>query len=397
MGVLRTRVHRRLKTADSFGRYRMYCADLPGDEASCLNVHSKVFAVDDDVFCIGSANLSNRSMALDTECNLVIEAHGSRRDEIRAAIAAMRNRLLAEHLDATPERVAEGLLADGLHAAVDRLQGSGRTLRIFEPESTPELEALVPPQEVFDPEKPIDPDELIEQFVPRDVHRPVPRRMVGLALLAMALAGLALAWRWTPLGEWVNLASMIKLARSLDALPFTSLAVMGSYVVAGILMVPVSLLIGVTGIVFGPLTGGVYATGGTLLSAAVTYGIGRWLGKDAAQRLMGGRIHRMSRRLTRQGIVAMVITRMLPVAPFSMINVLAGALQIRFRDYLIGTLLGMAPGIIITVTFVHHLAEAVRHPSAGGIAVLVGVAVLLIGSAIGLQRLFERRSSVEAP
>jgi len=91
----------------------------------------------------------------------------------------------------------------------------------------------------------------------------------------------------------------------------------------------------------------------------------------------------------------MVITRLLPVAPFTMVNVLAGALQIRFRDYLIGTALGMAPGIIITVTFAHHLAEAVRNPSPEAIAVLAGVAVLLIGTAVGLQRLFERRSNAQ--
>jgi phospholipase D1/2 len=178
-------------------------------------------------------------------------------------------------------------------------------------------------------------------------------------------------------------------------LPFTPLAVILGYVVAGMLMVPVMLLIGVTGIVFGPLTGGFYAAGGTLLSAVISYGVGRWLGRDGVHRFIGARVSRISRRLSRQGIVAMVITRLLPVAPFTMVNVLAGALQIRFRDYLIGTALGMAPGIIITVTFAHHLAEAVRNPSPEAIAVLAGVAVLLIGTAVGLQRLFERRSNAQ--
>ena len=129
-------------------------------------------------------------------------------------------------------------------------------MNVFEPETTPELEALIPDQAVLDPEKPIDPDELIEQLVPRDVHKPVPRRMIVLGVMALALALLAVAWRWTPLGEAVNLAALIKLARGIDALPFTPLAVLLGYVVAGLLMVPVTLLIGVTGIVFGPLTGG---------------------------------------------------------------------------------------------------------------------------------------------
>lgn len=398
MGVLRTRVHKRLKDADKHGRYRMYCAHLPGfKDTSCLNVHSKVFTMDDDLLAIGSANLSNRSMSLDTECKLVIEAYGERRDEIRAAIARMRSRLLAEHLDSNPEEVERALQQHGsLHATVEALRKDGRTLGVFEPEITPELDALIPEQAVFDPEKPIDPDELMEQLVPKDIHKPVPRRLLGIGVLAVMLMVLAIAWRWTPLGDYINLASMIKLAQNLQALPFTPVAVILGYVVAGLLMVPITLMIGVTGLVFGPLTGGMYATAGSLVSASVTYGIGRYLGKDGVQKYIGARMGRISRRLAKQGIVAMVVTRMLPVAPFTMINILAGALQIRMRDYFIGTVLGMAPGIAITVTFAHHLAEAVRNPTAGGISLMIGVALLLIGIAIALQRLFQRRTNAEA-
>lgn len=398
MGVLRARVHKRLREADRQGRYRMYCAELPKlKEGSCLNVHSKVFTVDDDLFAVGSANLSNRSMSLDTECKLVIEAHGPRRDEIRVAIARLRGRLLAEHLGSEPKAVEAALQRHGsLHATVEALQGEERSLAEFEPTTTPELDALIPDQAAFDPEKPIDPDELVEQFVPKDIHRPVPRRLVAISLLAVALIMLAVAWRLTPLGEMVNLAALLKVARELDALPFTPLAVMLAYVIAGMLMVPVMLLIGVTGLVFGPVTGGLYAVSGTMMSALFTYAIGRYLGKDGVQRYVGSRMQKISKRLARQGIVAMVITRMLPVAPFTMINILAGALQIRFRDYLLGTLLGMAPGIAITVTFAHHLAEAVRNPSPGGVAIMAGLTILLVGLAFGLQRVFERRSNAEA-
>jgi phospholipase D1/2 len=266
----------------------------------------------------------------------------------------------------------------------------------FDPETTPELDALIPDQAAFDPEKPIDADELVEQFVSPDVHRPVPRRLIAFGVLAIALILLAIAWRWTPLREWVNLASMVKLARSLEAMPFTPVIIIGGYAVGGLLMVPILLLIGVTGIVFGPVAGAVYAIGGTLLSAVVTYGIGRWLGKDTVNRMLGPRIQRMHNHIARRGILAVAVIRLFPVAPFTVVNIIAGAFHISFRDYLIGTMLGMVPGIIITVTFAHHLAEAVRNPSPGGIAVLAGVAALIIATAIGLQRVFERRSNAEA-
>ncbi len=399
MGVLRSRVHRRLKASDRYGRYRLYSPHLQGLKQGCLNVHSKVFAVDDDLFCVGSANLSNRSMAFDTECNLVIEASGDeqKKQRIRVAIARLRNLLLAEHLDTSPQTVDEHVRKYGsLIDAIEALQKPGRSLHNLDPAASPDIDRLIPDSALIDPERPMKPDELAAYLVPREVQRPVPRRLIGLGALAVTLALLAIAWRWTPLREWANLPALVSLARTLQDMPFTPVAVVASYVIAGLMVAPVMVLIAVTGIVFGPVIGTMYALAGTMLSATVTYWIGHWLGRDIVQRLVGSRINRLSKRIARRGIVAMLVVRMLPIAPFTVVNVVAGASDIRFRDYLLGTLIGMTPGTIIMVTFVHHLAEAVRNPSIGTITVLGVVAAMLIGVAIGLQRLLDRKSDPEA-
>ena len=90
MGVLRARIHRRLRGADSAGRYRLYCPTLraPDDGDGCINVHSKVLIVDDEFLTVGSANLASRSLCLDTECNIAIEAGGDAK--VRSAIAGLR-------------------------------------------------------------------------------------------------------------------------------------------------------------------------------------------------------------------------------------------------------------------------------------------------------------------
>ncbi|RJG06110.1 hypothetical protein D3870_08920 [Noviherbaspirillum cavernae] len=398
MGVLRARLHRRLQEADAHGRYRLYCPHIPDLDQGCLNVHSKVFAMDDDVFCVGSANLSNRSMVFDTECNLAFEAYGSdaEKERIRHAIARLRSRLLAEHLDTTPDIVMDcARQHGGLHQTIAALQGPARSLHAMDPQITPELDALIPEQAIFDPEQPIDADELVSQFVPEEA-KPAPRRLLGLGALAVVLVLLAVAWRWTPLREYANLDSLVGFARGLDDLPFTPLAVVASYVIAGLVMMPVSLMIAVTGVVFGPVAGASYAIAGSLLSAAATYGIGWRLGRETVRRLVGARVNRLSQRIARRGIVAMIIVRMLPIAPFTLVNLVAGASHISFRDFMIGTLLGMLPGIVVMVTFVHYLAEAVRTPSMGSIAVLGAVVLLLVGFAMLLQRLFAGRRSVEA-
>ena len=394
MGHLRARIHQRLKAADQHGRYRMYCPQLAGEQDGCLNVHSKVFAVDDHLFCVGSANMSNRSMTYDTECNLVIEAHGdaAQQARIRIAIAGMRNRLLAEHLDVGVETVRQEIdKTSSLHATIAALQSNGRTLIALDPVVLPQIEALMPDKVMFDPETPINPDELIAQFVPGHARKPVPRRLIGLGVFGILLLALALAWRFTPLREWLNLNALIVMARSLETLPFTPLAVMAVYVVAGMLMFPVTLLIAVTGIVFGPFYGALYALAGSLLSALAGFGLGVWLGRETLQQLLGRRVNSLSRRFAQRGIPAMVVIRLLPVAPFTIANVVAGVSHLRLRDYLIGTFLGMAPGIIVTVAFAHNLAEAIRHPSLTTVALLAGMAALLIGMALGLQKLFSQQ------
>jgi uncharacterized membrane protein YdjX (TVP38/TMEM64 family) len=392
MGALRARIHQRLKAADSLDRYRMMCPEVPGLSDACLNVHSKVFAIDDDLFCVGSANMSNRSMAFDTECNLTLEAApGDEGERVRAAIARMRGRLLGEHLGTSPEAVTEAIHAEGsLLRAIERL-GRHRRLVAIDPVVTPEMALLTIDNAVFDPERPITPDELVAEFLPEEARQPVSRRLIGLGVLALLLGGLALAWRATPLGEAVNLASLVAAARALEAMPFTPLVAVAAFALAGVLMVPVTLLIAVTGIVFGPLYGALYAVAGSTLSAALSYGLGWWAGRNAVRSLLGERINRLSKRIARRGILAVMVIRVLPVAPFVVINVVAGASHIGLRDFLVGTVLGMTPGIVLTVTFVHHLAEAVRRPSPGAIAVVALVALLLIATALGLQKRFAAR------
>jgi phospholipase D1/2 len=401
MGALRARIHQRLKAADHHGRYRMYCPHLPDLNEACLNVHSKVFAADDDVFCVGSANMSNRSMSFDTECNLIIETQGgeTQQTRMRKAIAAMRNRLLAEHLNVAAETVANAIKQhDGLHAAVAALQSEGRTMLPLDPAPAPEFDALAPELAVFDPERPIDADELVAQFVPDEVRKPAPRRLIGLGALAVLLAIVALVWRFTPLHDWINLASLIEVARSLNqqALPFAPLIAILAFVVAGTFMVPVTLLIAVSGVVFGPFYGALYAMTGTMLTAAAGFALGVWLGRDTLRQMLGHRVNRFNERFAERGIMAMTVLRLLPVAPFAVINVVAGASQLRLRDYLIGTMLGMFPGIVLTVAFSHNLAEAVRHPNLVTISVLVLLALLLIALAFGLQRLLTPRPSAQS-
>src|SRR5213075_1758262 len=96
MHVLRTRLVRRLREADAHGRFHAYYPHVEGlAEKTCVDLHSKVMIVDDEWLRVGSSNISNRSMGVDTECDVVVEARGD--ETVRAQIRATRDRLVAEH------------------------------------------------------------------------------------------------------------------------------------------------------------------------------------------------------------------------------------------------------------------------------------------------------------
>jgi phosphatidylserine/phosphatidylglycerophosphate/cardiolipin synthase-like enzyme len=136
MGSNGERMMRDLRRADRHGRLRLYYPVVQAEADACeVLVHSKVMVVDDRLLRIGSANLNNRSMGLDTECDLAIEARNA---EQSAAIAAVRNRLLAEHLGVRPDELARAVAAHGsLIRGIDACNRHPRGLRPF-PENDPD-------------------------------------------------------------------------------------------------------------------------------------------------------------------------------------------------------------------------------------------------------------------
>ena len=390
MGVLRARLLRRLREEDRHGRLRVVYPDVSGLGEGWMKVHAKLLVVDDTLLVAGSANLNNRSMGLDTECDLAIESGSEER--LERAIAAFRNRLLGEHLGADPDRVAAALAHRGsLIRAIDDLRGGPRTLSDLTEEVPEWLEALVPEGTAVDPERPVDPDQLLDLLAPGDFDETRPRLwLAGIAVLA--LLALSAAWRWTPLGEWLDPQMIAAWARPLRASSLAPFVLVAMYVVSSLLMVPVTLAILVTALIFGPLLGAAYALVGSVASALAAYGLGSLLGRQKLNRLAGSSLNRLSRRLARQGVLVVAMMRIVPVAPFTVINLAAGASHIGLRDFLIGTVFGMTPGILLMTFFADSLARAVREPHLGNVGALIAVGSLLLGVGYLLRRRSSRRN-----
>lgn len=394
MGTLRSQLLERLRRADRHGRLHVYYPEVPDLGERSINVHAKLCIVDDAIARVGSANLNNRSMGFDTECDLAVEADGNA--NVSAAIAHFRNRLLAEHLDVSPREVAEAFEREGSVAAAIAALAHGK--RRLLPLSGADVwsSSLAPLAELADLERPVAAEELISQFSPdAPVDSKTGRPLLGLLVLLLVFGGLFALWRWTPLSEYVTPAAVSGWADLLAAEPAGPLIVIGAYTLATLTMFPRPLITLAAVLAYGALQGFVYAMVGMLTAAMLTYYGGRALSRDTVRRVAGARLNRLSRELRRRGLLSVVAVRLVPVAPFIVVNMVAGAARIRVDHYFLGTALGILPGALVATIFGGQLHSALRNPGSINYA-LVGVAVAAALLAfVALRRWLRRRLAVD--
>jgi phospholipase D1/2 len=200
--------------------------------------------------------------------------------------------------------------------------------------------------------------------------------LLGGALFVVLL--LAAAWKLTPLGTVTNreaLAAFLAEWQGWSAAPL----VIAMFVVGGLIAFPVVLLMLATAAAVHPAIGLPSAFCGILMSAALLFAIGRRFGEQAVRNIAGSRFQRVRDMLLGNGVLAIALVRMIPILPFSLVNLAAGALRIRLADFLLGTLLGMAPGLIAIFALGATLSKLLREPSASNIVlVIVAAAVWLM-------------------
>ncbi|HWV12513.1 MAG TPA: phospholipase D-like domain-containing protein, partial [Sphingobium sp.] len=167
MDTARARLVEALRAHDTHGKLRVYHPFTVRGEA--IYVHAKIMIVDDRSLRVGSSNLNNRSMRLDTECDVTIDAALPANAGREATILGIRDDLIAEHLDLPVERVSAVIAERGLIAAIEQLRDKpGRTLRPYVTPDLNEVQAWLADNEVLDPEGP---EEMFEPVTDRSLFR----------------------------------------------------------------------------------------------------------------------------------------------------------------------------------------------------------------------------------
>jgi uncharacterized membrane protein YdjX (TVP38/TMEM64 family) len=384
----RIRFLRSLQESGVGGRVRLLCPEVrQAERITHTMVHSKVMIVDDTLLRIGSANLNNRSMGTDTECDLAIEAQSA---DQRRDIAAMRARLLADHCGVSEHEAAAAIAAGGLLHAADTLSGRGHRLTPIDDGELDSGEFADYIQVLADPERPIQSKEILAGLLGDRFPRRRTALWVKLALVPLAFLALAIAWQFPPLSNIARPEQIGPMLRALADEPWAPLLVLGVYIVGGLVAFPVLILIAATAAAFGPVVGLAYAAAGSLASAVVTYAIGTAIGRDTLRAVVGPRLKRVQRRIVSGGVLAIAAIRLIPIAPFTVVNLVAGASEIRLGAFVVGTILGMAPGLLLMSALGHQLMRIISGPSATDIALLAGVIALWLALVGGIQMAFAK-------
>lgn len=394
MHVLRTRLIDKLLRADRHGRLGVYYPDVEGlKEGCCLDIHSKVVVVDDRQLRIGSANVSSRSMGMDSECDLLIEARG--RPEVAQSIRHARNCLIAEHMGCDCEKFEKQVAASGsLNKAIATLRCSPRTLK--ELKDLPEWsDAVVEMASVADPDEPLEQRFQSVVKIADDETGPAKPRWVALAAIALAFAALAAVWQFTPLSGVVTAERAMQWAHDFGSRPWAPLVVMLAYTPACFIMFP-RPLITLTGVIaFGPVLGFVYALLGITFSAAVTYFVGQRMRRDSVRRLAGAKLDKMILVLRKHGLLAMTLLRLVPLAPFAVEGIVAGAVRLKLWHLLVGTAIGLTPGTLAATLFGGQLEAALTDHEVNW-WVVAGVLGVLAAGGYAVKRWFSRMARNDA-
>jgi uncharacterized membrane protein YdjX (TVP38/TMEM64 family) len=224
----------------------------------------------------------------------------------------------------------------------------------------------------------IAPEHVIEQVAPLDPGRKTGPAWGKLVAIALAVFALALAWRYTPLAEIIAPERVIEWARSIGLIWWAPLAVIAAYSPAAFVMFPRPLITLFAVIAFGPWLGFATAMTGIVGAALATYYAGRVLPARTIRHLAGEKVDRMSAVLRRRGLIAIFAVRIIPVAPFFIEGMIAGAVRIKVWQYVLGTILGMAPGTLTTTVFGDLFATAIEDPSRINYWLVAGVALFFV-------------------
>ncbi|MGE5095817.1 MAG: TVP38/TMEM64 family protein [Betaproteobacteria bacterium] len=212
--------------------------------------------------------------------------------------------------------------------------------------------------------------------------------------ITVVLAGIAAAWRYTSLSEFITAENAIEWAHRLRHMPGAPIAVALAYTVAAIVMFPRPIITLTTIVAFGTLAGVAYAALGIEAAALAFFYAGRLLPQRWILKLGGRHMPAVQEMLREHGVLAIFALNMVPAPPFAVQGMIAGASKVRTLEYMLGSLLGMLPTLAGWAFFGHKLSASLEGNGSISAWVLAPVVLAMVIISLLVRRWVRAHSTL---
>ncbi|WP_176736423.1 phospholipase D-like domain-containing protein [Oligoflexus tunisiensis] len=358
-----------------------------------ITVHSKLMVVDDEFLTLGSANLNNRSMGLDTECNVTIDARG--RPELQKAIRQTVAYIVAHYANhkadyAFRKMEKAGSLLPLIHSL--RMISPYKHLADFKIQALPEECLPWLDAELLDMDRPSTLEVALDRWGRMletvQHHLKIPPRMITFVMTGLAGAGIAASHVLMdqPLHPGLDLSVWAPIE---DTQLSGLLLIPAVYLVACLVFAPINLLILMAAGFFPSMLALPYIILGVIALICVGYATGRTLGRMFFPDFYG--------RHHPGDLAALFLLQVMPIAPHTLVNAAAGAAGVPFFRFMLATLVGMMPGCIMLIVFQRSIIKAFMDPGWKTFLPLLLFIVLVSGVFRWSSQRFSNYGSRQAP
>ncbi|WP_319478561.1 VTT domain-containing protein [Marispirochaeta aestuarii] len=395
MGVNASMHIAKLRENDHHGRLGFFNPVSPDDPATPVKVHSKLMITDSRFLTLGSGNINQRSFSFDNEVNILMDAQET---DDPGCVAKLEDRILAQHCGVSPEEWREQVRRNG-----------GSRLSAFRERSS-SWEGLQEPGELLPPGSV--PQELLDYFDMEGAPRPEEalhtmtkdeprgiiartRKIWGLMLLTAVVLGAVFFLSRTDVDIHELLGAVRELNETRPGL--AALLTIVSFWLSMLVFVSITVPIVSFAALHGPWFGILYSTLGVFSGAAIFYALGLvlhtnpWFDRFRAVR----HVKKQFEKIRPYGLWAVAISRMVPSGPFLVVNLVTGMLGFRPSQFLLGSLIGLMPGIIAFTVFGETIRKVFTDP--GWMNILMFVLLLAAYFAImtGIVSLVRKISGIK--
>lgn len=367
MGSLLTKCVKKLLKNDPYSRLKIYTLRVDNKTPEqFVKVHSKCLLVDDRYLKIGSSNINNRSMAFDYELDALVKGR---------EVAGFR-RIIFNTLLGDGEEVQEEIgLEESIIATFEKAKS--RFGKILEVKDILQERS---PIEGLEEYLPLDKSEMSffekfgQRFLGRSTRRALSLKALGAVLVLILIIGGAFFVDTQTANTFLQkIASYFGVEKGIGLMSLFFF----SYLILGTLFFPLNAYIFLCGAYFDSKEAFLLAMSGALGSSSLSYGIGRAFSSEIKADFRISKARALKQSLRKNSLKTLVFLRLVPIAPYALVNLVCGKFGIGYWKFLTATIIGLSPGSFVLIHMEKRLIDFAQFPEAKKFLVLIVLLGLL--------------------